>query len=193
MQDGKGLVPNDGNRSKRPQARFHEVGCWACHRRSHGGGERSGRLWWAGFLAEATLGEDVTDDPIPPIRNSMQEAHLSIEGAWLVVIPKGLVWENIQHGHEEPCIHSMADSGIGLAPDPPGPYPTGRLQPVLIDFLLIRAIARHLRAGIHEYNGNPRLGSGAWHVGNSNGCRHVLWLTDGETTLEAEGEEWEQE
>ena len=96
------------------------------------------------------------------------------------------MWKNIQHDHEDPCIHSMADSGIGPSPDCLGPIRQPS-APVLVNFLPIRATARHLRAGIYEYDGNPRLGSGAWYVGNLNGRGHLLLVYGRDNTRGGRG------
>ena len=67
----KWLVPNNGNRRKRLQARFREVGIGLTIEEATEENDQAD-WWWAGFLVEAAHDEDVTEDPLPPIRNSMQ-------------------------------------------------------------------------------------------------------------------------
>lgn len=67
----KWLVPDDGNRRKRFQAGFREVGIGLTIKEATGENGQAD-CWWVGFLAEAAQDEDVTEEPLPSIRNSMQ-------------------------------------------------------------------------------------------------------------------------
>ena len=63
----KRLVPNDGNRRKRPQVRFSKVGMGLTIEEAAEKNDQAD-MWGVGLLVKVTLDQDVTENPLSPIK-----------------------------------------------------------------------------------------------------------------------------